>query len=118
MAEIVAAFGVPHTPMAPALVEREGPGSETGRLFAGVRQHVEVVLRQPDGVVAKLIRPHHLLQHGVVEPPYRPIQFRHVRGQVQQPELQWFSSQPRSRSSSQTRAKRSYARYTSERLAT
>jgi hypothetical protein len=46
MAEIVAAFGVPHTPMFPELVEREGPASETGQLYATIRQHLEEV--QPD----------------------------------------------------------------------
>ncbi|MBI2357367.1 MAG: extradiol ring-cleavage dioxygenase [Deltaproteobacteria bacterium] len=43
MAEIVAAFGVPHTPMAPGLVEREGPNCETARLFRAVAQHLEAV---------------------------------------------------------------------------
>src|SRR5437588_549472 len=46
MAEIVAAFGVPHTPMFPELVEREGPSSETGKLYATIRKHLEEV--QPD----------------------------------------------------------------------
>jgi Catalytic LigB subunit of aromatic ring-opening dioxygenase len=41
MAEIVAAVGVPHTPAFPGLVEREGPGSETGQLYAQVRSHLE-----------------------------------------------------------------------------
>jgi hypothetical protein len=41
MAEIVAAVGVPHTPAFPALVEREGPGSETGQLYAHVRSLLE-----------------------------------------------------------------------------
>jgi hypothetical protein len=41
MAEIVAAVGVPHTPAFPGLVEREGPDSETGQLYALVRSHLE-----------------------------------------------------------------------------
>jgi Catalytic LigB subunit of aromatic ring-opening dioxygenase len=41
VAEIVAAVGVPHTPAFPGLVEREGPGSETGTLYARVRSHLE-----------------------------------------------------------------------------
>lgn len=46
MGELVAAFGVPHTPMAPVEVERAGPECETARLFAAVRRHVDEV--QPD----------------------------------------------------------------------
>jgi protocatechuate 4,5-dioxygenase beta chain len=41
MAEIVAAVGVPHTPAFPALVEREGPQSETGQLYAQIRSQLE-----------------------------------------------------------------------------
>jgi Catalytic LigB subunit of aromatic ring-opening dioxygenase len=41
MAEIVAAVGVPHTPAFPGLVAREGPGSETGQLYAHIRSHLE-----------------------------------------------------------------------------
>lgn len=41
MAQLVAAVGVPHTPMFPALVEREGPASQTGQLYAHVRAHLE-----------------------------------------------------------------------------
>jgi protocatechuate 4,5-dioxygenase beta chain len=41
MAEIVAAFGVPHTPNFPALVAREGPDCEVARLYAEVASHVE-----------------------------------------------------------------------------
>ena len=41
MAEIVAAVGVPHTPAFPALVEREGPQSETGQLYAQIRSELE-----------------------------------------------------------------------------
>ena len=46
VAEIVAGFGVPHTPMAPVEVEREGPWCQTAQLYAAVRRHIEVV--QPD----------------------------------------------------------------------
>jgi protocatechuate 4,5-dioxygenase beta chain len=40
MAEIVAAFGVPHTPNFPALVKREGPSCEVAQLYAEVAKHV------------------------------------------------------------------------------
>src|SRR5438132_13515011 len=43
MAEIVGAFATPHTPTAPGSVAREGPRSETGRLFQGVREQLEAV---------------------------------------------------------------------------
>ena len=46
MAEIVAAFGLPHTPSMPALVVREGPTCETAQLFAHVQRELEAV--QPD----------------------------------------------------------------------
>jgi protocatechuate 4,5-dioxygenase beta chain len=49
LAEIVAGFGVPHTPMFPALVAREGPQSETAQLFASVAEHLRAV--QPDVLV-------------------------------------------------------------------
>lgn len=49
MAEIVAGFGVPHTPLHPELVEREGPGSETAQLYRAVAEHLEAV--QPDVLV-------------------------------------------------------------------
>lgn len=49
MAEIVAAFGVPHTPAYPKLVEREGPGCTVARMFAAVREHLEAVA--PDVVL-------------------------------------------------------------------
>lgn len=49
MAEIVGALGVPHTPMFPMLVAREGPDSPTGRLFAEVRRHLEEL--RPDVLV-------------------------------------------------------------------
>ncbi len=49
MAEIVAAFGVPHTPMFPALVARDGPECETARLYAEVARNLEAV--QPDVLI-------------------------------------------------------------------
>jgi aromatic ring-opening dioxygenase catalytic subunit (LigB family) len=49
MAEIVAAFGVPHSPAFPALVAREGPGCETAKLYAEVAQHLDAV--RPDILV-------------------------------------------------------------------
>ncbi len=49
MAEIVAAFGLPHTPSLPALVAREGPTCETAQLFAQVQHALEAV--QPDALV-------------------------------------------------------------------
>jgi protocatechuate 4,5-dioxygenase beta chain len=49
MAEIVAAFGVPHAPGFPALVAREGPGCETAKLFAEVAGHLDAV--KPDALI-------------------------------------------------------------------
>lgn len=49
MADIVAGVGVPHTPMFPALVAREGPQSETAQLFRSVAEHLQAV--QPDVLV-------------------------------------------------------------------
>jgi aromatic ring-opening dioxygenase catalytic subunit (LigB family) len=49
MAEIVAAFGVPHAPGFPALVAREGPGCETAKLFAEVARHLDAV--KPDALI-------------------------------------------------------------------
>jgi aromatic ring-opening dioxygenase catalytic subunit (LigB family) len=43
MAEIVAAFGVPHTPAFPALVAKQGPNCETALLYAEVARHLEAV---------------------------------------------------------------------------
>lgn len=43
MAEIVAAFGMPHNPGAPALVAREGPQCETARFYAEMASHIEAV---------------------------------------------------------------------------
>jgi Catalytic LigB subunit of aromatic ring-opening dioxygenase len=42
MAEIVAAMGVPHTPMFPALVARLGPECEVARLYAEVARQLAV----------------------------------------------------------------------------
>src|SRR5580693_8176550 len=49
MAEIVAAFGVPHAPAFPAQVAREGPNCETARLYAEVAEHVAAV--KPDVLI-------------------------------------------------------------------
>jgi len=49
MGEIVAGFGVPHTPMFPALVAREGPQCETARLFRAVAEHLDAI--EPDALV-------------------------------------------------------------------
>jgi protocatechuate 4,5-dioxygenase beta chain len=49
MAEIVAAFGVPHTPGFPALVARQGPDCETAKLYAEVAHHLDEV--SPDILV-------------------------------------------------------------------
>lgn len=48
MAEIVAAFGVPHTPAFPSQVLRDGPSSETAQLFAQIARHLREV--QPDAI--------------------------------------------------------------------
>jgi hypothetical protein len=49
MAHIVAGFGVPHTPMFPALVAREGPQCETAQLYRAVAEHLDAV--RPDALV-------------------------------------------------------------------
>ena len=49
MAEIVAAFGVPHTPAFPALVAKDGPTCETALLFAEVARNLEAIA--PDVIV-------------------------------------------------------------------
>lgn len=49
MGEIVAGFGVPHTPMFPAMVAREGPECETARLFRRVAEHLSAI--KPDALV-------------------------------------------------------------------
>jgi protocatechuate 4,5-dioxygenase beta chain len=49
MGEIVASFGVPHTPMFPAMVAREGPTCETAQLYRSVAEHLDAV--KPDALV-------------------------------------------------------------------
>lgn len=49
MAEIVAAFGVPHNPNFPALVAKQGADCEVARLYAEVASHVEAA--RPDVLV-------------------------------------------------------------------
>jgi hypothetical protein len=38
MAQIVAGFGVPHTPVFPFFVKRDGPDCETAKLFAAQKE--------------------------------------------------------------------------------
>jgi hypothetical protein len=40
MGEIVAAFGVPHTPNFPALVAKQGPDCRTAKLYAEIAKHL------------------------------------------------------------------------------
>jgi gallate dioxygenase len=49
VAEIVGAFGVPHTPVFPFFVERDGPNCETARNFAALRAALEAL--RPDLIV-------------------------------------------------------------------
>jgi hypothetical protein len=49
LAEIVAAYGLPHTPFFPARVAEEGPGSHTGKLFALARDSLAAA--KPDVIV-------------------------------------------------------------------
>ena len=49
MATIVGGVGVPHTPMFPEMVAREGPQSETGQLFAAVADQLDAL--EPDVLV-------------------------------------------------------------------
>ena len=49
MARIVAGFGVPHTPIFPFMVKRDGPGCETARLFEAQRE--ELAAARPDVIV-------------------------------------------------------------------
>src|SRR6201997_5870812 len=49
MATIVAGFGVPHTPIFPFFVKRDGPESETARLFGA--QKNELAAARPDVIV-------------------------------------------------------------------
>jgi aromatic ring-opening dioxygenase catalytic subunit (LigB family) len=46
MAQIVAGFGVPHTPIFPFFVKRDGPDCETAKLFAA--QKSELAAARPD----------------------------------------------------------------------
>src|ERR1700691_6303256 len=43
MANIVAGFGVPHTPVFPFFVKRDGPESETAKLFAAQKNELAAV---------------------------------------------------------------------------
>lgn len=49
MAQIVGGFGVPHTPIFPFFVKRDGPESETAKLFAAQKQ--ELAAARPDVIV-------------------------------------------------------------------
>ena len=49
MAEIVAAFGVPHTPNFPVLVAQQGPDCETAKLYAEIARHLHAAA--PDVLV-------------------------------------------------------------------
>jgi gallate dioxygenase len=49
MANIVAGFGVPHTPVFPFFVKRDGPDSETAKLFAAQKEQLAAV--RPDVIV-------------------------------------------------------------------
>jgi hypothetical protein len=40
MATIVAGFGVPHTPVFPFFVKRDGPNCETAKLFAAQKDEL------------------------------------------------------------------------------
>ena len=49
MARIVAGFGVPHTPVFPFFVKRDGPDCETARLFAAQKE--QLAAARPDVIV-------------------------------------------------------------------
>ena len=49
MADIVAGFGVPHTPVFPFFVKRDGPNCETAKLFAAQKEHLAAA--RPDVIV-------------------------------------------------------------------
>src|SRR5271156_1962035 len=49
MANIVAGFGVPHTPVFPFFVKRDGPNCETAKLFAA--QAERLAAARPDVIV-------------------------------------------------------------------
>jgi aromatic ring-opening dioxygenase catalytic subunit (LigB family) len=49
MAQIVAGFGVPHTPVFPFFVKRDGPDCETAKLFAAQKE--QLAAARPDVIV-------------------------------------------------------------------
>ena len=49
MAQVVAAYGLPHTPFFPSKVEQEGPSSPTGLMFGKARDSLK--LAQPDVIL-------------------------------------------------------------------
>jgi gallate dioxygenase len=49
MAQIIAGFGVPHTPVFPFFVKRDGPDCETAKLFAAQKEHLAAA--RPDVIV-------------------------------------------------------------------
>ncbi|CAN0504172.1 unnamed protein product, partial [Phaeothamnion confervicola] len=49
MAEIVGGFGVPHTPVFPWFVKRDGPDCETARLFSAQKE--DLAATRPDVIV-------------------------------------------------------------------
>ena len=49
MANIVAGFGVPHTPVFPFFVKRDGPDCETAKLFAAQKE--QLAAARPDVIV-------------------------------------------------------------------
>ena len=49
MAQIVAGFGVPHTPVFPFFVKRDGPDCEIAKLFAAQKE--QLAAARPDVIV-------------------------------------------------------------------
>ena len=49
MAQIVAGFGVPHTPIFPHFVKRDGPNCEIAKLFGAQKEHL--VAMRPDLII-------------------------------------------------------------------
>ena len=49
MAEIVAAFGIPHTPSFVATVAKEGPEAPVAKLFQSIKNHLDNV--KPEVIV-------------------------------------------------------------------
>jgi len=49
MAQIVAGFGVPHTPIFPHFVKRDGPDCEIAKLFGA--QKAQLAAERPDLIV-------------------------------------------------------------------